>query len=141
MEASVNEVGSLQEGEAKTCSAWGRGYKLCPSRVLFCLEMWFFDLVTIGWVFETVGIVSVGFGTGMGGEAGVAPVDGWGVGSEVEENTSRWESMCGDGEGARVPADVSDRGDIVFENGTTVEFVSGQIEGFWSGLLYGKLFS
>jgi hypothetical protein len=38
--------------------------------------------------------------------------------------------MCGDGEVAHVPAGVSDKEEIKFENGTTVEVVSGQIEGW-----------
>jgi hypothetical protein len=49
------------------------------------------------------------------------------AGSGVEEDAGRWESMCGDGEVAQVPAGVSDREEIIFENGTTVEFVSRQI--------------
>jgi len=36
--------------------------------------------------------------------------------------------MCSDGEIAHVPANVSDKEEIVFENGTTMEGVSGQIE-------------
>ena len=94
--------------------------------------MWVLDLVTIGWVFEIAGIVAVGFGTDMGWEARNVFADGWGVGSGVEEDAGKWESMCGNGEVAHVPASVSDKEKIVFENGTTVEFVSGQIEGWWS---------
>jgi len=135
LEASENVVGSLQEGEAETCSTWGRGYKVCPLGVLFGLEMWFLDLITIGWVFEIAGIVVVGFGTGMGREAGVVSTNDWGACSGVEEDTGKWESMCGDGEVAHVPAGVSDKEEIIFENRTTVEVVSGQIEGWWSGFL------
>jgi hypothetical protein len=40
------------------------------------------------------------------------------------------QSVCGDGEIAHVPAGVSDKEEMVFENGTTVEGVSGQIEGW-----------
>jgi len=36
--------------------------------------------------------------------------------------------MCGDGEGAHVPAGVSDKEETVFENGTTMKGVSGEIE-------------
>jgi hypothetical protein len=36
--------------------------------------------------------------------------------------------MCGDGEVAHVPTSVSDKEEIVFENGTTMEGVSRQIE-------------
>jgi hypothetical protein len=44
-------------------------------------------------------------------------------------------------EGACEPVDVSDRGEIVCENGITMELESWQIEGVWARLLYGKLFS
>jgi hypothetical protein len=91
--------------------------------------MWFLDLVTIGWVFEIAGIVYVGFGTGMGGEAGVVSTDDWGIGSGVEDDAGIWESICGNDEVAHVPIGVSDKEKIVFENGTIVEGVSGQIKG------------
>jgi hypothetical protein len=38
--------------------------------------------------------------------------------------------MCGDGKVAHVPVGVSDKEEILFENGTTVEGVSRQIEGW-----------
>jgi hypothetical protein len=38
--------------------------------------------------------------------------------------------MCGDGEGSHVPAGVSDKEETIFEKGTKMEGVSGQIEGW-----------
>ena len=81
---------------------------------------------------KIAGIVAVGFRTDMEREAGVVSADGWGASSGVEKDAGRWELMCGDGEVAHVPAGVSDKEEIVFKNETTVEFVSGQIEGWWS---------
>jgi hypothetical protein len=40
-----------------------------------------------------------------------------------------------------VPVSVSDKEETIFENGTIMEGVSRQIEGWWSRLLYGKLCS
>ena len=71
------------------------------------------------------GIVSVGCGTSMGGEAGVVSAGDWGAGSGVGDDAGRGESMCGDGEVTHVPASVSDKEEIVFENETTMEGVSG----------------
>jgi hypothetical protein len=68
------------------------------------------------------GIVVVGLETGMRGEAGAV------VGSGVEDDAGRVESICGDGEGAHVPAGVSDKEETVFEKGTTMKGVSGEIE-------------
>jgi hypothetical protein len=38
--------------------------------------------------------------------------------------------MCGDGEGSHVLVGVSDKKETIFENGTIIEGVSGQIEGW-----------
>jgi hypothetical protein len=38
--------------------------------------------------------------------------------------------MCGDGEGLHVPVGVSDKEETIFENGTIMEGVSRQIEGW-----------
>jgi len=108
-------------------------------------SFWFgnviFDLITIGWVFEMAGIVSGGCGTGMEGEAGVVSAGDWGASFGVGDDASRGKSMCGDGEGLHVPVGVSDKEETIFENGTIMEGVSRQIEGWWSRLLYGKLCS
>jgi len=94
LKASVNEVGSLKAREVKTCSAWGRGYKVLPSSVLFGLEMLFLGLVTIRWAFEITRIVGVGFRTGMEGKLGKVHVGGWCAESEEDEDTGMHESLC-----------------------------------------------
>ena len=77
----------------------------------------------------------------MEGKLGKVHVGGWCAGSEEDEDTGRRESLCDEAEGAWEPVDVSDRGDIVFENGIIMESESWKIKGVWAGFLYGKLFS